>query len=62
MEVKNETRLNVYEQQDDKTFKVKWDIADSDEVEAITAARTPMKIKRPVSVTCNQILALKNGC
>ena len=62
MEVNNETRLNVYEQQDDKTVKVKSDIDDSDEVEAITVARTPMKINRPVSVTCNQILALKNGC
>ena len=61
MEVNNEYRLNVDEQQDEKTFKVKSDIDDSDEVEAITAARTPMKINRPVIVTCNQILTLKNG-
>ena len=27
----------------------------------ITAARTPMKINRPVCVTCNQTLALKIG-
>ena len=32
MEVNNESRLNVDEQQDDKTFKVKSDIADSDVV------------------------------
>ena len=62
MEVNTEPRLNVYEQQDEKTFKVKSDIDDLDEVEAITAARTPMKTNRPVSVTCNQILALNNGC
>ena len=62
MEVNNELRLNVYEQQDDKTFKVKSDIDDSDEVQEITAARTPMTINRPVCVTCNQTLSLKNGC
>ena len=62
MEVNNELRLNVDEQQDDKTLKVKSDIDDSDEVQEITAARTPMKNNRPVCVTCNQTLALKNGC
>ena len=40
MEVNNEARLNVDEQQDDKTFKVKSDIDNSDEVQEITAART----------------------
>ena len=44
MEVKHELRLIVDEQQDDKTLKVKSDIDDSDEVQEITAARTPMKI------------------
>ena len=62
MEVNNEPRLNFDEQQDDKTFKVKSDIDDSDEVQEITAARTPMENNRPVCVTCNQTLALKNGC
>ena len=62
MEVNNELRLNVDEQQDDKTLKVKSDIDDSDEVQEITAARTPMQNNRPVCVTCHQTLALKNGC
>ena len=62
MEVNNEPRLNVDEQQDDKTLKVKSDIDDSDEVQEITAARTPMKNNRPVCVRCNQTVALKNGC
>ena len=54
MEVNNELRLNVDEQQDDKTLKVKSDIVDSDEVQEIKAARrTPMKNKRPVCVACN---------
>ena len=61
MEVNNEPRLNVDEQQDDKIFKVDSDINDSDEVQEITAARTPMKINKPVCVTYNQTLALKNG-
>ena len=61
MELNNELRLNVDEQQDDKTLKVKSGIDDSDEVQEITAARTPMKKNRPVCLTCNQILALKKG-
>ena len=44
MEVNNDYRLNVDEQQDEKTFKVKSDIDDSDEVQEISAARTPMKL------------------
>ena len=43
MEINIELRLNVDEQQDDKTFKVKSDIDDSDKVQEIKAARTPMK-------------------
>ena len=62
MEVNNELRLNVDEQQDDKKLKVKSDIDDSDEVQEIIAVRAPMKINRPVCVTCNQTLALKNLC
>ena len=57
---KNEPMLNVDEQQDDKTFKVISDIDDSDEVQEITAVRTPIKMNKPVCVTCNQALALKN--
>ena len=41
MEVNNEPWLNVDEQQDDKTFNVKSDVYDSDEVQEITAARNP---------------------
>ena len=48
MEVNNEPRLNIDKQQDDKIFKVKSDINDSDQVQEITAARTPMKKNRPV--------------
>ena len=44
VEINIEHRLNVAEQQDDKTFKVKSDIYDSYEVWEITATRTPMKI------------------
>ena len=62
MEVNNELRLNVDEQQDDKTLKVQSGIADSYEVQETTAATTPKKINRTVCVTCNQTLALKNGC
>ena len=54
MEANNELRLNVDEQQDDKTFKVKTDIDDSDEVQEITAARIP--------ITCNQTVAWQTGC
>ena len=60
IEVNNEPRVNVDEQQDDKTFKVKSDIDDSDEVQEITAARTPMKKNEPVCVTCNRAFAMKN--
>ena len=57
LEVINELRVNVDEQQDDKTFKVKSDIDDSDEVQEITCAQTPMNNKRPVGVICPQTLA-----
>ena len=61
MEANNELRINVDQQQDDKRFKVKSDRDDSDEVQDITDARTPMKKHRPVYVTCKQTLALKMG-
>ena len=48
MEVNYDLRLNVDVQQDDKKIKVNSDIDDSDEVQAITAARTPMNKNRPV--------------
>ena len=57
MENNNELSLNVDEQQDDKTFKVRSDIVDSDEVQEITAARAPRENNRPVCVTCYQTLA-----
>ena len=44
IEVNNELKLNVDDQQDDiKHLKEQWDIDDEDEVQKITAARTPMK-------------------
>ena len=61
MEVNNEPRLSVDEKQDGKTFEVKSDIDDSHEVQELTAARTPMKISRPLFMTCNQTLAFTNG-
>ena len=44
-----------------KTFKIKSDIDDTDDVQEITAARTPMKNNEPVFVTCNRPWALKMG-
>ena len=61
MKINIELRLNVDEQQDDKTFQIKSDIDDSDEVSEITATRTHIK-NRCVCVTCKQTFALKNGC
>ena len=52
IELHNEHRLNVHEQQSG--------IDDAEEVLEITAARTPKKKNKPVSVTCNQTLAMKN--
>ena len=62
MEEHNELRLNIDELQDDKKCKKKSDIDDADEVQEITAARTPMKKNKHVCVTCNKTLALKKGC
>ena len=62
IEVNNELKLNVDDQQDDiKHLKEQWEIYDEDEVQKITAARTPMKKNRPMCVTCNKKLAMKNG-
>ena len=41
MEVNNELRLNVDEEQDDKTLKVKSDIDDSDEVKKNNSCQNP---------------------
>ena len=41
MEVNNELRLNVDEEQDDKTLKVKSDINDSDEVKKNHSCQNP---------------------
>ena len=43
MKVNIELRVNVDVQQDEQTLKVKSGIDDSDEVEEITATRTPWK-------------------
>ena len=48
MEVNNDPRLNVDEQHNDKTSKGLSDIDDSDYVQEVTAARTPIKIIKPV--------------
>ena len=58
MEVNNELRLNVNKKNKmtKKTFKVKSDIEDADEVQEINAAKIPMKKNKPLCVTCNQPL------
>ena len=62
IEVNNDLKLNVDEQQDDiKHLKEQYDIDDEDEFQEITAARNPMKKKKGVYVTCSQTLAIKNG-
>ena len=49
IEVNNEHKLNVDEQEDDiKHLKEQYDEDDEDEVQEIRAARTPMKKNRPV--------------
>jgi hypothetical protein len=62
MEVNIELRLNVDELQDDKKCQKISDIDDADEVQEITATRTSMKKNKPVCVTCNKTLTLKNVC
>ena len=53
IEVNNELKLNVDEQQDDiKHLKEECGIDDEDKVQEITAAITPIKKKKPVCVTC----------
>ena len=51
MEFNNEPRLNVDEQQDDKTCKVKSDIDDSDKVLKNHCCQNPNENNRPVWVT-----------
>ena len=41
MEVNNDLRLNVDDQQDDKNMKNKSDVDGADEVQEITAAQKP---------------------
>ena len=61
IEVNNDLKLNVDEQQDDiKNFKEQCDIDDEEEVQEITSARNPMKKNKAVYVTCNPIFAMKN--
>ena len=61
MKVNDELGLNVDKLQEDKKCKKNLEIDDADEVQEITAARTPMKKKKHVCVTCNKRLALKMG-
>ena len=61
IEVNNELMLNVDEQQYDiKHWREECDIDNEDKVKEITAAITPMKTKKPLCVTCNQIFIKKN--
>ena len=61
IEVNNELELNDDRQQDDiKHLKEKCGIDDEDGVQEITAASTPMKKNKPVSVTRNQTFAIEN--
>ena len=54
IDVNNEFKVNVDKQQDYiKHLKEQCD--DDNEVREITAAKTPMKKKNPVCLTCNQI-------
>ena len=54
VEINGELSLYVDEEQNDKTFKVKSYIDNLDEVQEITATRTPMKQKvcEPISREC----------
>ena len=61
IEVNNDLKLNVDEQQDDlKHLKEQCDIDDENEVQEVTAARNLMKRNKAVYVTCNQTFAMKN--
>ena len=61
IEMNIELKVNVDEQHNDIThLKEQCDIGEEDEVQEITAARTPIKKKRPVCVTCNQTFAMTN--
>ena len=55
IEVDNELKINVDEQQDDiKHLKEEYYMYHEDEVQEITAAIIPMKKKTPVCVKCDQ--------
>ena len=58
IEENSELKINVNEQNVDmKHLKEKYE----DEVQQITAARTPIKKNEPVCITCNQTFAMKIG-
>ena len=62
IEVNNDLKLNVDEQQDDiKHLIEQCDIDYEDEVQEITAARNTLKNNKAVYVTFNQKFAMKNG-
>ena len=61
IEVNNELKVNVYEQQDYiKYLKEQFNRDDEDEVQEITTACTPMNNNKPVRGTCNQTFAMEN--
>ena len=43
-----------------KQLKEKCDIDDKDELQEMTASRTPIKKRKPVCVTCNPTFAIEN--
>ena len=47
---------------DMKHLKEKCDVSDKDELQQNTAARTPMKNSKAVSVRYNQTFTMKIGC
>ena len=57
IEVNNQLKVNVDEQQDDiKDLRVQCNKDDKDKVQEISGAGTPMKKNKTVCVTCNKNL------
>ena len=55
IEVKNQLKVNVYEQQNDiKDLKDQCNKDDEDKVQKISSPGTPMKKNKSVCVTCNK--------
>ena len=62
IEVNNQFKVNVDEQQDDiNDLKESCNKDDKDKVQEISGAATPMKKNKSVCVTCNKNLQETNG-